>query len=185
MITRSPDGSRNGLRLALGLSVHTGWAAAVLVGGSLRRPHVELREEIELIGSDDRFAFHLAATLPIREAQRSVERARKRATTAARRELARLIQDRDVVGCAVVANDAPMPGSLEIILAAHPRIHTAEGCLYRDALEDAARRLKLRTAVVPPRSLDPQSSALANPRFGRPWGKDQRLAAAAAWQLLA
>ena len=169
------------MKLALGLSVHTGWAAAVLVG---RRPHVELREEIELLGDDLRFAFHMAAELPIGEAKRSVARARTLATTAARRELARLIDGREVVACAVVANDAPMPGSLETILSAHPRIHTAEGCLYRDVLEDAARAAKLRTAVIAPRSLDPKSPAITGADFGRPWGKDQRLAALAAWQLL-
>ncbi len=35
-----------------------------------------------------------------------------------------------------------MPGTLEEIVAAHPRIHTAEGCLYRDSQPATVRRTR-------------------------------------------
>jgi len=37
-------------RYVLGLSVHTGWAACVVAGGSVRAPRLDAREEIELLG---------------------------------------------------------------------------------------------------------------------------------------
>ena len=69
-------------------------------------------------------------------------------------------------------------GELEQVLASHPRLHTAEGCLYRDVFRDAC---KVPAQIVPPASLDASKlGKLAGP----PWGKDQKLAALAAWKVL-
>ncbi|MFL5249282.1 MAG: hypothetical protein ACJ79V_15805, partial [Myxococcales bacterium] len=65
------------------------------------------------------------------------------------------------------------------ILAAHPRIHTAEGCFYRDVFREAC---PVRVLLVPPSSLDAATiGKIARP----PWGRDQKLAALAAWAVLA
>jgi len=71
------------------------------------------------------------------------------------------------------------PGSLDYILAAHPRIHTAEGCFHRDVLMKACT---IPVELVSPKSLDPASlGKIASP----PWGRTQKLAALAAWRVLA
>ena len=82
-----------------------------------------------------------------------------------------------VTVCAIVAKDGD-PGSLDRILAAHSRIHGAEGALYRDVLREACT---VPVKLVPPRSLDhTKVGKLAPP----PWGRDQKLAALAAWSVL-
>lgn len=79
--------------------------------------------------------------------------------------------------CAIVAKDGDA-GDLDEVLASHPRIHTAEGRFYRDVLRDAC---PIPVRLVPPSSLDPS-------RVGKlaaaPWGRDQKLAALAAWTVM-
>jgi len=174
------------MRCALGMSVHTGWASCVMAAGSLQEPHVELREDIEILGDADRFVFHAAAKLPIEEARRSVARARELAAVNGKEALVRLIQGREVVACAIVAKLAPMPEPLETVFVAHPRLHLAEGCFYRDILKAAAEACALPVHIVTPKSLDAANAvvrAMAK-RVGPPWGKDQRLAVLAAWSVL-
>jgi hypothetical protein len=102
------------------------------------------------------------------------------------------------VGCAIVANRAPMPAELDEIVGAHPRIHTAEGLFYRDALCSGARALGLTPIVIAPRELDAHAAKTIGVRpseiarlliaagraVGRPWAKDQKMAALAAWSIL-
>jgi hypothetical protein len=45
---------------AIGLVPHTGWAAAVVVGGSLKKPQVVANEIVEMLGDEERFCFHMA-----------------------------------------------------------------------------------------------------------------------------
>ncbi|WP_394834458.1 hypothetical protein LVJ94_48970 [Pendulispora rubella] len=172
--------------LALGISVHTGWAACVVAAGSLASPYIEVREEIEILGDADRFVFHVAAKLPIEDARRWVEEARLRASERAAEALERIASGRSLAACALIGSNKPMPEPLEHVLAAHPRLHAAESCFYRDILraEGAARGLAVR--LVSPKSLDIAAEALGTlgRRLGPPWGKDQKLAALAAWQAL-
>jgi hypothetical protein len=77
--------------------------------------------------------------------------------------------------CAVVAKEGSVAGALEHVLASHPRLHTAEGHFYRDVFRDAC---SIPVRLIPPSSLDASKvGKLAPP----PWGKDQKLAALAAW----
>jgi hypothetical protein len=180
-------------RCALGLSVHTGWAACVAASGSLRAPRIEAREEIEMLGDRDRFVFHRAAEMDLAAARRSVASAGTEATERATAAIARLVErvraaGHAVVACAIVAQTPAMPAALEEIIAAHPRIHAAEGCFYRDVLRRAAEANRLTANVISPRSLDFAAHAAllaeAGRAAGKPWAKDQKLAALAAWSLL-
>jgi hypothetical protein len=168
--------------LALGLCVHTGWAACVLAGGSLRKPQIEAREHIELAGDPERFVFHRAAEMPRDEAARSVTRVRQGAIARATGVLRRLSSGRDVSVCAIVAKRGEIP-ELDTVLASHPRIHTCEGLFYRDVLVAAAQALDLETRLVPPGDLDPNDPRLVTTGrvVGKPWNRDWKLASLAAW----
>jgi hypothetical protein len=89
----------------------------------------------------------------------------------------------------------PMPAwSVEEILAVHPRMHRAEGVLFRDALLGAAKACGLRQVAVPHKQVLPHAESRLRTRGGRlekqiailgksvgpPWGKDQKDAALAA-----
>jgi hypothetical protein len=174
------------VKLALGISVHTGWGACVVAGGDVRAPVVEVREDVEVLGEDERFVFHRAAELPAGEAARAIERARRTAVSHAKTAVQRLAQGREVTGCAVVAKKTPMPEPLQTVLAAHSRIHAAEGCFYRDVFREACEECGLEVRIVTPAGLDPNAAVVmrAGKAVGRPWGRDQKLAALAAWSLL-
>jgi hypothetical protein len=173
------------MHLALGLSVHTGWAACVLAGGTLRAPRLEAREHVELAGDPERFVFHRAAEMDRADATRSVAKVRSDAIARATGVMKRMIAGRDVEACAIVAKPGEIP-ELDTVLASHPRIHTCEGLFYRDVLEAAARASGLRARVVPPRELDANDPrlAVAGRIVGKPWNRDWKLASLAAWAVL-
>jgi hypothetical protein len=163
------------MRRAIGISIHTGWGACVVVGGSLRAPEIVANEVIEILGDSERFCFHLAAKMKRAAAEEWLTQARTKALANARQALVRLAKDK-VSACALVARDGDA-GELGDVLASHARIHAAEGCFYRDVLR-AASPVPVR--LVSPSSLDPSTvGKLAPP----PWGRDQKLAALAAWSV--
>lgn len=165
------------MQCAIGVSVHTGWAACVVASGSLAQPVILAHVEIELLPDAERFCFHRAAELERGAAQQWIARLRDKALANARRAFAPLMA-RGVCACAIIAK----PGSIATLddaLSSHTRIHTAEGYFYRDVLVEAC---PVSPQLVAANSLDPSRvGKLAAP----PWGKDQKLAALAAWQVLA
>lgn len=172
--------------MALGLTVHTGWAACVLAGGSLRDPHVDAREHVALVADDAaRFVFHRASEMKRADAAPHIARARREAVDRASAVFRRLAEGKDVRGCAIVAKAGAMP-ELDVVLASHPRIHTAEGIFYRDVLVDAARAAGVRALVIAPSELDAKDRRLteAGRTLGKPWNQDWKLAALAAWRVL-
>jgi hypothetical protein len=174
------------MRCAVGFSVHTGWAACVIAAGSIERPRIELRDRIELLGDADRFVFHRAAEMRATDAKAFVTRAGREARVAATRAMKRIAEGRALAGCAIVAGAIAMP-PLDVVVASHPMMHTAEGLFYRDALKAAAQAAGLRTQIVTPKSLDIKRAELAEVgrAVGKPWNTDVKLAALAAWALLA
>jgi hypothetical protein len=161
---------------ALGISVHTGWGACVVVGGTPGKPEIAANERIQILGDDERFCFHMAAEMKRPAAEKWLAGLRRKALANARRALAPLAAQ--ARACGIVAKTGE-PGPLDAVLAAHPRIHTAEGCFYRDVLREAC---PVRVTIVHPATLDDSTvGKLAPP----PWGRDQRLAALAAWTVLA
>jgi hypothetical protein len=162
---------------AMGISVHTGWGACVVVGGSLRQPEIVANDLIEILGDAERFCFHRAAEMERGAAEQWIAQLRRKAIANAERSLAPLLAH-TVSVCAIVAKQGNA-GDFDEVLASHPRIHTAEGCFYRDVLCAACA---IPTQIVPPKSLDPSRlGKLAGP----PWGRDQKLAALAGWTVMA
>jgi hypothetical protein len=164
------------MKRALGISVHTGWGACVVVSGSLAKPEIVANEVIQILDDSERFCFHMAENMELTAAEKWIARMRVKALANARQALAPFVA-MDVSVCAIVAKQGST-GNLQEVLASHPRLHTAEGYFYRDAFRDAC---PVSVQVVPPSSLDPSKvGKLAAP----PWGKDQKLAALAAWTIM-
>jgi hypothetical protein len=173
-------------RAGLGIVVHTGWAACVLAAGAGRTPPVTAREHLELMGDPERFVFHRASEMgDADEAERWVAKAREQVVARAARVLERFAGE-GAAACAVVAKAGAML-PLADVLASHPRIHTAEGCFFRDALLDAASASGLKARVVSPQKLDAKDPRLADVgrALGKPWTADWKLATLAAWSVLA
>jgi hypothetical protein len=165
------------MQRALGISIHTGWGACVVVGGSLREPGVVANEVIEVLADPERFCFHAAAEMEFPDAARWIEHTRGRALQNAKRALGPLIAQGARV-CAIVAKEGDA-GDLRQVLASHTRMHAAEGYFYRDVFRDAC---SVPVRIVSPASLD---VSRVGKRSAPPWGRDQKLAALAAWTVLA
>jgi hypothetical protein len=89
-----------------------------------------------------------------------------------------------VKACAVVAKKAAIL-PLEDVVAAHPRIHTAEGCFYRDVFKEAAEGAGMRVRVIAPKELDAKDERLVKVGrvVGRPWSADWKVAVMGAWEV--
>ncbi len=164
------------MQRAVGISVHTGWGACVVVGGSPRRPEIIGNKVIELLGDGERFCYHRAATMKPALVQEWLGRVRAKALAQARSELSPLLDQQVRLG-ALVAKEGILP-DLDTVFSTHLRIHSAEGFFYRDIFRDACQ---LPCRVIPPDSLD---IATLGKLATKPWGRDQKLAALAAWQVM-
>jgi hypothetical protein len=192
---------------ALGLRVHSGWAALVAVSGPVAAPAVLARRRIELVddaspgGSQP---FHAARGLPLAAARRLVDRARDGATRMARGALAAAAGElprrgAGRIACCILQSSArPLP-AFAAVLASHALVHTAEGELFRDALAAAAAGegipvLRVRERELLDRctarlglaagDLERHLAALGR-TLGPPWRQDEKLATLAAWLALA
>jgi hypothetical protein len=190
-------------RAALGFRAHTGWAAMVALGDAGRQPRILERQRLSLedpSGRIPRFAYHAAADGGAKQGAAIVEAARAIAAAAAHQAVGRAIEPLraggiEVVAGAILTGGAPPPAELETILAAHTLIHAAEGALYREALIAACRLHDLAVVTIRERDLWRRAQpALGGDEAavqawletlgraaGRPWGQDQKMAAAAAW----
>jgi hypothetical protein len=181
---------------ALGFRAHTGWAAVVVAA---RECDVLERRRIVYEPSSTRFVYHKAAEIALNGAETLITTARAEAVTAAEREIRTMIAELARNGVSirracVPAGNSKLPSTLSAILAAHSRIHAAEGAFYRDVLVDACTLLGLRVNRAPERDLWPLAAAtLASTegelgarfqdigkRLGPPWSEDQKLATLAA-----
>jgi hypothetical protein len=164
------------MQRAIGISVHTGWGACVVVGGSLSQPEIVGNEVIKLLDDAERFCFHRAAEMKPAAAEEWLARVRAKALAHARGALATLMAPHVRV-CAIVAKGGIL-GNLEASLATHMRIHSAEGFFCRDVFRDAC---PVPCRIVPAASLN---ITAVGKLAAKPWGRDQKLAALAAWQVM-
>jgi hypothetical protein len=191
---------------AVGLRVHSGWAALVAVCVEKGKPQVLARERVHLVETFTyrfRQPYHTAGKLPLADAQEFVMRVEKEAGQLARRALHKLqsdLQKQDIQltrGGLLLASVRTLPG-FENILASHALIHTAEGELFREALSRAGGHCGLetigikekelldlarQTLAVQPAALLRRVTALGKP-FGSPWSQDEKFATVAAWLAL-
>jgi hypothetical protein len=192
---------------ALGLRVHSGWAALVVVGGPARAPEISARRRIEMAdpqlpGSQQ--PYHAAEGLELAKASALLKRFRETAERMAVRALGDVIAEarergQGIVGCGILQSSGRVGASLATTLASHALIHTADGNHFREALKSAAEHLDLPVVEVRERDLMKQASLalrlsaadlgreiveLGRP-LGPPWAQDQKQAALVARLVLA
>lgn len=190
------------MELAWGCKPHSGWAIAVLVGGTAVTPVVLDRRRVQLCPDDlPRQVYHAAEGLPRARAAAlvaKVDAAVATMTTAVLQELSVAAHARgDLVALALIGRPRDLP-ELDAALGNHSMLHSAEGELYRGALDDAAEAMGLPVIPAPPkRTLDEAAVVLAISRdtlaahltglraeLGAPWQVDHKDATAAALMAL-
>ncbi len=190
------------MELAWGCKPHSGWAIAVLVGGSATEPLVLDRRRVQLCPDDlPRQVYHAALGLPRPRAAAlvaKVDAAVAAMTADVLSELTELARDRgDLIAIAVIGRPRAIP-QLESVLASHALLHAAEGELYRGALDDAAEVRGLAVVTAPSKgTMEDAAAALGTTRdllasrltalrteLGAPWQADHKDATAAALMAL-
>lgn len=161
------------------------------------------RRRIDYEPEPTRFIYHHASELRPSAAETAIETARAQAVEKARIAIETLIDSvrskgMSVTGAGVPGGNTRLPDSLAEIVAAHARIHAAEGAFYRDVLAEACERMKFRVKRTPERDLWEVASkasgfsaeklrhrfVVLGKELGAPWGEDQKLAALAAFTAL-
>jgi hypothetical protein len=192
---------------ALGFRVRSGWAALVVLAGPATAPVVIDRRRIDLAGAARPKTvqpYHRVRRLPLGAAEAGIARAAALAERLAARAVRAVVRDCRargyvVVGCGIGVGAARSPVTLAAILASHPRLHAAEGVLFREAVARGAAGCRLSVAAVPERDLYAEAAAALHERashirrrvadlgraLGPPWREDEKLASTAAWLVLA
>ena len=191
------------MNVAVGVRVKSGWAAAVVLGGPPGAP--QLLDSLVLDLSDPavpstRQPYHAAVGV----AQTSTSRLRRLIgliDRCARRSVGDLVrtcraQGRRIRGIGIVVGSDIDP---QKIANPHIRAHASEGRLFRTVVEKAAKRHALRTVTTVERELLPLAAVPLGRSEGTlkraltelgdqaagPWRAEQKMAALAAWLVLA
>ena len=186
--------------VVLGFRAHTGWAAVVAVAANSGAPQIVDRRRVAYEPKAGRFIYHQAEELDIAQAKKIIMKGREETAAAAGRELRQMIVALEKRSFAVAAAAIPigttrLPTDLAAILAAHSRIHAAEGVFYRETLADACAKAGLQvhhplerdlwTVCAPLFGLSADKLASRvremGAALGPPWSEDQKLAMLAAW----
>jgi hypothetical protein len=194
-------------RAAVGFRSHSGWAAAVVVAGSVRALEVVDRRRIEF--ADPKLSgsvqpYHAAKELGLSAGEQFIARCTESSRVLARQALTEIIEAAQRHGQQISASGVLLAAgrsasSLEAILASHAMIHTAEGDLFRQVLVDASEQLRLVVLKVKERELFERAVqqlgmsdgelrdylAELGRKLGPPWQIDQKNAALAGWLALA
>jgi hypothetical protein len=191
---------------ALGIRMHSGWGALVVVSGDAASLEVLDRRRIvtidpQIIGSTQ--PYHHAANLGLPESERYLANCAAISERIAFTAIRKLLKELDARGCRIagaavlLASGRPLP-PLAKILASHPLIHTAEGEFFRNAASKACERLKIPVTAIRERELEQQAKttfgkaasgiqrriSTLGGSLGPPWTKDHKTAALAAAMIL-
>lgn len=194
-------------KAALGLRAHSGWAALVAVSADGTSVQVVDRRRIEMTDAGrplSKQPYHEAEELPLDRAAALLDGYSRTARSLASRALDEVANDLRGRGYRLVgtglllASGRPLP-NLEVVLASHALIHTADGEHFRNALAQASEACGLAVTRIRERDLPERAAAaLRKPApqlhasiaslgrgLGPPWTQDQKLAALVAWVVLA
>lgn len=188
---------------AIGFRVKSGWATAVLVSGPVASPRVADRSIVELSDPklpDSRQPYH-AGFGQAQTDEVELERLIRAIERYAHRSIGAVIarsraSGHSLGGAAIVVGSEVDP---ERIANPHIRAHASEGRLFRTVVEQGCTQCQVPSAVVLERNVYSMASgalAMSEDRlkraatdlgkpFGGPWRADEKLAAVAAWHVLA
>jgi hypothetical protein len=178
------------LRAAIGFRAHSGWAAAVAVGGGkvVDRRRVNLCDCL-MPGSAQ--PYHAAARKPLHEAEAFLKRCADISAAMAEAALRRMSAELAAGGyqvhtCAILLGSGRASGDLAKTLASHPMIHTADGEFYRDTLREACRRCGLTVHGLKEREVRLRLAEAVEfgKGLGPPWREDEKLCTLAALSAL-
>jgi hypothetical protein len=194
-------------RAAIGLRVHSGWAALVAVANHADRVEVieRRRVDITVLGiAGAKQPYHFAKQLELAEAEKFLGTcfvASKRLAVAALRDVIDGLRNREyrVAGAAMLLASGRALPPLPKILASHALIHSAEGEFFRDVFSKACKDLELSVSGFRERELEEsvrttfgnaatrigQQVSTLGRSIGPPWTTDQKTAALAALIVLA
>ena len=187
---------------AIGVCVHSGWAAVVAITGGQGAEEVLDRRRLVVIDSKMAGAaqpYHYVQAREIHAAEAHLDRCAAESRRLAVEGLTLVASELGNRGFVLVASALllssarPLP-DLEKILASHPLIHTAEGEFFRRAFSKAFEHLKIPVTRIPTRDLNDcalEAFGKAAPAIqkridvmgrslGAPWTKDEKTAALAA-----
>jgi hypothetical protein len=196
------EGDRGSRYSALGLSVHSGWGAAVVVALENSRLQILERRRLQIIDASSLGAaqpYHFAAKLDLAAAERHLDSCAKAAgqrALLAVREIVEAIRERGYRlsrAAILLSSGRPLP-PLRQIFASHALIHTAEGEFFRHAFCSACEELKIPVTGIRERELNEQGKAAFGKAasrihtviaslgrsLGPPWTADQKNATFAA-----
>jgi hypothetical protein len=189
--------------LAIGFRVKTGRATAVVMAGPASAPRVHSRRSIQLFDPaipESHQPYHAELELPAAESAGIVPKALKAVERVALSSLHQLVGEirpssGSMPGIAIVAGSATDP---ESIRNPHMRAHAREGQLFPHALAAAAKTLGISAVTMVESEVftmaaarlgkTPDAIKLVVTELGRavgkPWGAEEKAAAAAAWLAL-
>lgn len=191
---------------ALGLRVHSGWAALVALAGPQAEPVLLERTRLALADEKARGPlqpYHAAAEIDLTEAEVFLERLAVETAGFARAGLEKIAARLRAHGfelrcCAILFASGRQAATLAQTLASHALIHAAEGDFFRNAIARAAEELGWRVVRIKEREIwEHAQGSVERSRTvlqehltamgktaGPPWQQDQKLAALAAWTAL-
>jgi len=178
---------------AIGFKAHIGWASAVVLRHEGRDLEVLAKERIPMRDTFESAAvYHVGheRQLSAAAAQSLIDEALRASVTRAAGIIGSLASRWAMARAAIVSGSGkPLP-PLETVLRSHPLVHTAEGELYRDAIARACEAKGIPVQRIPAKALTADAAVLsrldaAGKVSGKPWTKEQRECALAAWLALA
>jgi len=192
---------------AIGIRVHSGWGALVVMTGAPGAVEVIERRKVEIIDSKAagvKQPYHYVEEMELRAAERHLAQCAadsKRLALQALGQIVTDLQDRGFSPAAstILLSSARTLPDLDQILSSHALIHTAEGEFFRHAFRRAFERLGIPVTDIRERELDDCAAkvfgnAIGAVReqingmgrsLGAPWTQDEKLAALAAATVLA
>jgi hypothetical protein len=194
--------SRNA-KAALGFRVKSGWATAVLLAGPIHAPQALGRRLVALSDPsvpESKQPYHAAMGM-LEEDAAKIQKRTKLVRRAAEQSVVELLGDFRTAGYTPYGAGLVVGSQIDPASIANPHIraHALEGRLFRSVLEDALGAHGLSCRVFLEREIYSKAAALlARPEqdlkravtnLGRslrgPWRAEEKLAALAAWMILA
>ena len=183
-------------RRAIGFRAHSGWAMAVVVGGSPAEPLIVERRRIETADPAIRGSkqpFHAAEPLPFVQAEALLLRCRKSSTSLADAAVSSIVRMHHVTAAGILCGSGrPLPALGRHPEIARPHPHGGRGNVPRSpdrrsrkvwcAADEGQRKrgLGVRSRALPNAELT-RADRPPEETVGPPWSQDEKLAALAAW----